>query len=496
MDIDDGAPADSDPGTDVDMQPGYGMDSEDSEMQDVVLTSRFSIPRPSEQWEIVMEDIAEADETMGTASSKDSLRTALGGEFGTHSSKASVTSSIRALASSLGIKRVASKSNHHLQDTHVDAEGSKMPSFSPGKLFSGSSRARDSLAEHATPYADLPPADSLPQTDHFKFATPDASILQDIDGDDADVPRSPKPVPRTGMIFGSAVKSTIRLVSQTAPKTSGNDAFMSPPRLPVVQTDFDLTAGTPGTVRALSTWPASPCAAADSLYPKLPLEDLKSGSRSDTDDDEQQMPGAMGVPATTPAKASFKGEAIATSTAKATSPGPVDEPDMFSPAKPRAAPSISAATPGPSAPRSTLPRSTPFLFGSPLPRRETPAGAKTDKDDTSAGVSNAAFDGAAKSVLEEMHRRLAEANAHKGDGKTAASSQTQPLFSGFAFGAPASTSTQDRFAKAHDAEFQKMDSIANHYAARRPNKRKSDALGAGGRPVAGQKRRSSAQGAR
>ncbi|TFK80264.1 hypothetical protein K466DRAFT_605486 [Polyporus arcularius HHB13444] len=231
-----------------------------------------------------MEDIAEADETMGTASSKDSLRTALGGEFGTHSSKASVTSSIRALASSLGIKRVGSKSNHHLQDTHVDAEGSKMPSFSPGKLFTGSSRARDSLAEHATPYADLPPADSLPQTDHFKFATPDASILQDIDGDDGDdvdPPRSPKPVPRTGMIFGSAVKSTIRLVLQTAPKTSGNDAFMSPPRLPVVQTDFDLTAGTPGTVRALSTWPASPCAAAESLYPKLPLED-----RSDTDDDD------------------------------------------------------------------------------------------------------------------------------------------------------------------------------------------------------------------
>ncbi|RDX52474.1 hypothetical protein OH76DRAFT_1416619 [Lentinus brumalis] len=376
-----------------------------------------------------------------------------------------------------------------------------MPSFSPGKLFSGSSRARDSLAEHATPYADLPPADSLPQTDHFKFATPDASILHDIegdDGDDADAPRSPKPVPRTGMLFGSAVKSTIRLVSQTAPKTSGNDAFMSPPRLPVVQTDFDLTAGTPGTVRALSTWPASPCAAAESLYPKLPLEDLKSGSHSDTDDEEQQMPGGMGVPTTTPAKASFKGKAIVTSTAESTTAGPVDEPDMFSPAKPRAAPSTIAAaavaTPGPSAPRSTLPRSTPFLFGSPLPRRETPAGAKTDKDDPSAGVSNAAFDGAAKSVLEEMHRRLAEANAHKSDGKAAASSQTQPLFSGFAFGAPAST--QDRFAKAHDAEFQKMDSIANHYAARRPNKRKSDALGVGGRPVTGQKRRSSAQGAR
>ena len=28
--------------------------NEDYDMQDVVLTSRFSIPRPSEQWEIVM----------------------------------------------------------------------------------------------------------------------------------------------------------------------------------------------------------------------------------------------------------------------------------------------------------------------------------------------------------------------------------------------------------------------------------------------------------
>ena len=72
---------------------GYGNEtgSEDEdcemEMQDVVLTSRFSIPRPSEQWEVVMEDIAEVDETMGTASSKDSLRTVSGGEFGTQSSK-------------------------------------------------------------------------------------------------------------------------------------------------------------------------------------------------------------------------------------------------------------------------------------------------------------------------------------------------------------------------------------------------------------------------
>ncbi|RPD61791.1 hypothetical protein L226DRAFT_612224 [Lentinus tigrinus ALCF2SS1-7] len=513
---------------------GNEMESDDcemQEMQDVVLTSRFSIPRPSEQWEVVMEDIAEVDETMGTASSKGSLRTVSGGEFGTHSSKASVTSSIRALATSLGIKRATSKSSHHRSDFDFDAEGSKMPSFSPGKLFSGSSRARDSLAEHATPYAQIPPSDSLPETDHFKFATPDASILEDVnDGEDDDddgvgVPKSPRPAPRTSILFGSAVKSTIRLVSHpAAPKTSGDAAYMSPPRLPIVQTDFDITVGTPGTVRTLSMWPASPYAASGgetgSLYPRLPLEDLKPSSRKEDDDDEY-MPGGIGMPTTTPAKTSLKGKAVATSTSTAkttttSTPGPIDEPDMFSPAKPRAAPapapSGAAATPAASASRSTLPRSTPFLFGSPLPRRGTPAAASKDKDgkdsdnNTAAGVSNAAFDGVAKSILEEMHRRLAEANAQKGEGapkpssslQTGTGTGTESIFSGLNLGAHAQTQTQtkDRFAKVHDAEFSKMDSITHHYAARRPNKRKSDALGHGSRPVAGQKRRSSAQGAR
>ena len=60
---------------------------DDYDMQDVVLTSRFSIPRPSEQWEVVMDDIAEVDETMGTASSKNSLKTVSNSEFGTNTSK-------------------------------------------------------------------------------------------------------------------------------------------------------------------------------------------------------------------------------------------------------------------------------------------------------------------------------------------------------------------------------------------------------------------------
>ena len=57
-------------------------------MDDVVLTSRFGIPRPSEQWEVVMDDIEEVDESgLGTMSSKGSLRTVSNGEFGTHTSK-------------------------------------------------------------------------------------------------------------------------------------------------------------------------------------------------------------------------------------------------------------------------------------------------------------------------------------------------------------------------------------------------------------------------
>ncbi|KAI1786371.1 hypothetical protein LXA43DRAFT_58957 [Ganoderma leucocontextum] len=385
-----------------------------------------------------------------------------------------------------------------------------MPSFSPGKLLS--TRARDSLAEHAIPYADIPFADSLPDTDHFKFSTPDASILALDDHDDDPANSNPSTV-RLGP---AAVRSTIRLVSHpAAPKRAQDDyAYMSPPRLPVVQTDFDIVAGTPGTVRTLSVWPASPrSVGGGSLYPQLPLDD--------EDGDGDAMPGGMGgahattTPAKTPAR-SVASPSKGRWTGKST-PGPVDELDMFSPSKPTAtvAAKVEAA---PTPVRAALPRSAPFLFGSPLPRRPTTSTSTTTatvskhkginkepEDGTDAGadadvgggggVSNAAFDGVAKSVLEEMHRRIAAANHDKDKDRpaitpTVTSLPAQPAFS-FAPPPP----PEERFAKAHAAEFSKMDSITNHYAARRPHKRKSDALGHG-RPSAGQKRRSSAAGAR
>lgn len=65
-------------------------DSEDTD-QDADETSQTRpLPRPSEQWEMVMEDIAEVEETgsMGTLSSMRSLQPqGSAGEFGTSSSK-------------------------------------------------------------------------------------------------------------------------------------------------------------------------------------------------------------------------------------------------------------------------------------------------------------------------------------------------------------------------------------------------------------------------
>lgn len=81
-DLPGGFPADSA------VQGGEEEQDDDYAMQDVVMNSRFGIPRPSEQWEVVMDDIAEVDESgVGTMSSKGSLRTVSNGEFGTQTSK-------------------------------------------------------------------------------------------------------------------------------------------------------------------------------------------------------------------------------------------------------------------------------------------------------------------------------------------------------------------------------------------------------------------------
>ncbi|OJT12216.1 hypothetical protein TRAPUB_11239 [Trametes pubescens] len=527
MDVEDDVPG----GFPVDsaFQGGDEEQDDDYAMQDVVLNSRFGIPRPSEQWEVVMDDIAEVDESgVGTMSSKGSLRTVSNGEFGTHTSKGSVTSSLKALATSLGIKRAVSKSgcNQDNDDGSVNSKEREPTSFSPGKLFSV--RARDSLAEHATPYSRIPPSDTLPETDHFKFSTPDASMLGLDEDEDAPVPgtstRSGRPAPLGARLSMGVGQSTIRLVTAPAAPRFEDPYLMSPPHLAAIQPEFDIKMGTPSAGRILNVWPASPRTAgaevgdggAERLYPRLPLADFKAArdGKDDDGDEGAPMPGGMFASASTPARTPARTRTatdttITAGTPRTTStPRPVDEPDMFSPSKPTAPVAAAAVPHGGNVERPSIPRSAPFLFGSPLPRRDTPKTALSAESD--AGVSNIAFEGAAKSVLEEMHRRLAEAQKEKeknGEARPAPPTQTagDSIFGGLLFGGAGAAaaggsneSAADRYAKAHEAQFAKMDSIASHYAARRPagntRKRKSEALGPGAR--AGQKRRSSAAGTR
>lgn len=371
-----------------------------------------------------------------------------------------MSSSIRALANSLGIKR-------------------------------GSDKANASLTKHAVPFEDLTPA-TPPYFEPAPLSTPDVEALKaaaraaadnEDDGDismSAPVPGSPSrpgaPAPENARLsMGQGPTTTIRLINskQTNGEAPGT------PVLPKFQTNFDLILGSPNPTmtpgQVVSVWPASPERPGGRLYPPVPFEDLlpTKPSSSQVAGSSAGVPGVVGG---TPAKKSDQLLAKGT---------PTDAPDMFSPMRPTATTSTK-----PDATKLGVPRDEPFLFGSPLPRHS---------------LSNQQFSATAQGLVEEMHRRLAEQNkSGAGAGKdSSAQTSAPPVFGTLAKGAGGES--PDRFAKAHEAAFSKMDSIANHYAARRPLpqppagtannlKRKSDALGLG--PAPAQKRKSSAAGTR
>ncbi|EED81355.1 predicted protein [Postia placenta Mad-698-R] len=150
---------------------------------------RFQMPRPSEQWEIVMEDIEEVQEStsLGTISSKGSLRTqGTAGEFGTSNSKSStVGTSIKALATSLGIKRATSTKSSNSEQR-------------PPSIWDGS--RQDELTKHAVPYSELPPAPSLPRTD----AAVDWNAGANADGD---VSIATRTIPATHVVLAAGAWS-------------------------------------------------------------------------------------------------------------------------------------------------------------------------------------------------------------------------------------------------------------------------------------------------
>ncbi|GBE89893.1 hypothetical protein SCP_1702190 [Sparassis crispa] len=463
----------------------------DEDDDDPMLT--VQMPRPSEQWEVVMEDIEEEGSNMGTMTSRTNLSTINGrpGEFGTGGSKASsVSSSIKALATSLGIKRAAS--------TKSTVKSSKSVTS-----YLSASRIEEpdagDLTENAIPYSDLPPSTSLPRTDRFTLSTPDLTALRDTDADDPDGSVSlSEPVPGTAarpgvpapanarLSMGTGLTTTIRLITTT--NTVDTPAT---PRLQPLQTTFDIQMGTPGVDHSpghrVNIWPASPEKDGDRLYPTIPFDDFPPWPAQFK---KNEMPGGLAasstvVPQATPAKAKASQPAVAAT------PGPSHSADVFSPAAPPAEPGSAA--------RAAIPRSAPFLFGSPLPQHN---------------ISNKTFGQAAASVLEEMNRRLAETGAQQVDKKVVEGKGLgESIFGSLARQSTAidsahqRTGSTDRFAKVHEQTFNKMDSIATHYAARRgapttdntarqptAKKRKSDVLGVGPRP--GAKRKSSAAGAR
>ncbi|KAF9078395.1 hypothetical protein BDP27DRAFT_1309523 [Rhodocollybia butyracea] len=320
-------------------------------------SDKMNLPRPSEQWQ-VMESIAEGDSE--DSGSRNGTLKSLGSnrEFGTNGSKSSTMSlSIKALASSLGLKRSTSAKSIH--DTSMTP---------PLPVLPVPTAATDELSKYATPYTSLPvPSPSqLPQTDHFAdfshFSAnpPSAATLSKFDfsnkEDTTPIPghvlRPGAPAPDNarlslgnarfsfGFGLGSPRKSTsettttIRLVSSSSmtgvadsPQPSishhGIDNNQSPstPQLKPWNTAFDLVLGSP-------TGPS--LGENVRVYPNLPLDDSVTIS-------EPPVPGGL------------------------------------------------------SSQHLTSPKVEPFVFGSPLPQHR---------------VSNAQFQSAAASVLEEMNRRL------------------------------------------------------------------------------------------
>ncbi|CAK5278441.1 unnamed protein product [Mycena citricolor] len=394
-------------------------------------------PRPSSQWELIMESITEESEgsSQGTLSSQKSGSTTLAGEFGSGStSSKSVGSSIRALASSLGLKRnatSASISSRALDTVSSKASSSILSSFPlPPDT--------DELSKTSIPYDSLPPPamDSL-QTDHFTFDTSDPAVVAanlnpllgtaPLPGHTLR-PGAPAPLnarlslglaPRTPSKRGPT--TTIRLVSFD--NGNGNSSVFSDmpppgdtPRLKPFHTTFDLDMGSP---TATSAFPAS-------IYPALPVS-------PPVDESERRMS----------LEVSLRG---------------AQEDDDRSIAMPGGFGDEDIAMPGGSA--SPAP---PFVFGTPSPSPATPFVFKLAETDAATETALAA------EVMAEMNRRAGATSVPSREIRPLPGSARRSL--GCTVSKPAG-----RFDKAHEQVFGKMESIVDSEARRQQQlKRKSSA---------------------
>ncbi|KAG9310249.1 hypothetical protein JVU11DRAFT_9896 [Chiua virens] len=427
---------------DSDAKPVTDSEDDVSDHSAGVNTSINTISRPSEQWEVVMDTITEVDEETLRSNRGGSDRQV--GEFGTTTSKGSVTSSLRAIATSLGLKRNTSKSS--------------------GTTSSSSSLSSQEVTQSSS---------TLPTSD--PNGGPEEPGIEPIPGQ-SNLQGLPAPSAARLSLSQAPATTTIRLVSNP---TTNPDALLSPPKLQPFATSFDLvpdTPGNPGTSK-VSVWPLSPSGTArESLYPSVPsfqgfgdllkCRPVQSPRYDNSDMDiDLDIPGRLAVPSIrepTPEKANisacFNTGAIPKSTEK-----PSAEPvDIFSPApKPH---NTSARS------RSGIPRSEPFVFGSPLPQNNK---------------SNLQFRTAAQSVLDEMNKRLAGEGVDALNVSVLNNRRTTTEESTGREESNGPPRVAVMFEKIHQKEFDKMDSITSHYAAKR------GARSTAPQPILSKKRKSS-----
>ncbi|PPQ97269.1 hypothetical protein CVT26_006662 [Gymnopilus dilepis] len=446
-------------------------------------------PRPSEQWEMVMDSIEEVEEgsSQGTLSSQRTLNN-IGhtGEFGTGSSKSStVSSSIKALATSLGLKRTHTNSKSTLSST----VSSKNTSVFPPPSIQESTP--DELTQMSTPYSSLPEPPYPPQTDHFTFneagnreSTGGPAAPPDADSEvlpghalRPGVPAPPNARLSLGLGLGATPATpsrkaqpttTIRLVGNPLPSDNNqgprafNPSFGSgdfgTPQLKPFKTTFDITFGSPipnngGFGSPLTVWPPrgdDEDVPMRGIYPTLTFDDL---------------------PPTVEVK-----------TTDMHSPSPTVTDDVPMPGSLMPDPASTLATPSKSRAPSIVP--SPFVFGTPQHQ-----------------VTDDQFRAAASAVLEEMNAKLREdgvdeiasdiiTKLHPNAGKDKAllsPRQIRPL--------PGSKRGEisQKFDKMHEEEFQKMEGIDEvvRKRAERTSPSKKPAADEDQKVVVGKKRKSS-----
>ncbi|EGO01234.1 hypothetical protein SERLA73DRAFT_159705 [Serpula lacrymans var. lacrymans S7.3] len=431
---------------------------------------KIPMPRPSEQWEVVMDSIAEVDEE-STLKSRRGGASAQAGEFGTGGSK--------------GLKR-------HTSNKSKNATPPIPSTLSTTSVTSGHASTEDAVPESTLPSSGL---FILPQINHFTILNRDTGVN---DMEAAPIPgqslRPGLPAPSNARLSTSAAPATttIRLVASK----SDPNLLLSPPKLKPFQTTFDLMPASPAGATAsngttFSVWPLSP-GQSERIYPTIPVfepVDSSAGVEMEMEQDSDMdidVPGGFSAPLgklTTPAKPGQGVQKPADETPKWPQKPSTQPEDIFSPMKATARTSLAPAKPA------------PFIFGSPLPQHN---------------LSNKQFRSAAQSVLDEMNKKLAEEGVEtvKIDVlEQRKSRRNQDAASGGSgnSGEKVNLRVGEIFDKLHEQEFEKMDSIANHYAAKRGSpvkdapvskKRKSSvaAVGHGQRPgPAGRNRASGAR---